>query len=531
MSNRKFARALLRLLAGAFVLGGLILPVAADRPEGTPGYRAPGVFDLEQARVERQQLVDRLSREMPRGGRDARVRIDVSDAERAEIAASQEPRLRIGIVKNLGSPLVFRGHAALDARADRGGRTAGVLEPAADGGFVWAATLESPGATALRVHFTNVDLAPGAELYLHTTRGEAFGPYTGRGILDSGEFWSHTVAGPEVTVQLRQPGSPAGSLSPSSFTIGEIGYVDLTRVHGLPSPVPQVGEQLCSFNANCVENANCNNLPAAIQTARDAYAHMEFVINPYLYYCTGGLVATTPATSTPYFLTANHCLSTGSAASTLQAFFQYEIPCNGTCPALYFYNQSPPPYPRTVGATVKATNGTSDYTLLQLSQPAPSGSAFLGWNKTPVANSNGTALYRISHPGGAPQAYSTQAVDTSKPTCGSWPRGPWIYSRDTLGATEGGSSGSPVLNASGEIVGQLSGACGFNVNDPCDSASNATVDGAFANYYCSVQPFLSPSDTTCGGGGGCRSAGQSCTANSQCCSNKCRGRGGAKTCQ
>ena len=35
--------------------------------------------------------------------------------------------------------------------------------------------------------------------------------------------------------------------------------------------------------------------------------------------------------------------------------------------------------------------------------------------------------------------------------------------------------GQPVLNAAGEVVGQLSGACGTNVNDTCDSVSNATV--------------------------------------------------------
>jgi hypothetical protein len=110
---------------------------------------------------------------------------------------------------------------------------------------------------------------------------------------------------------------------------------------------------------------------------------------------------------------------------------------------------------------------------------------------------NGTPLYRISHPQGAPQSYSTQVVDTSKGVCRSWPRGDRIYSRDTLGATEGGSSGSPVVNAAGQLVGQLSGACGTNVNDVCDEVRNATVDGAFAAYYNTVSQWLG------GGGGGC----------------------------
>jgi NS3 serine protease len=105
------------------------------------------------------------------------------------------------------------------------------------------------------------------------------------------------------------------------------------------------------------------------------------------------------------------------------------------------------------------------------------------------------------------------------------PRGTFIYSRDITGATEGGSSGSPVLNASGQIVGQLYGACGFNLNDVCDAASNATVDGAFAGYYSQVSSFLT------GGGPSCSASGASCSADSQCCSNNCKGKPGAKTCK
>jgi len=517
-------------IAGTAALA-LVAPLSAGPVVEVDGHPADGVFDLEAARVERQALIDRLGAEMPRAAVRNRIRVGVAEPELVGVGQLDEGRLRVGIVKSLGEPVLFAGRDAGTARGRRANQLAGVTEVTADGGFVWAATVEAPGATAMRLHFTGVALAPTAELYIHTPAGEAFGPYTGLGPLGSGEFWSHTVSGDTVIVQIRQPGSAVPLRASSSFTLGEIGYMDLSKVAGNVQPDPQVGEQLCSFNANCVENANCNNLPSAIQNARDAYAHMEFVSGPYLYYCSGALVTDTPATGTPYFLTANHCISKGSEANTLQAFFQYEVPCNGTCPALYFYNQSPPPYPRTVGATIRAANRTSDYTLLQLNQPAPAGSTFLGWSTTAVANSNGAALYRISHPGGAPQAYSTHAVDTSKGTCRSWPRGAWIYSSDTLGATEGGSSGSPVLNASGQVVGQLSGACGTNVNDNCDSTHNATVDGAFANYYCGVQPILNPGDTSCGGGGGqCSPKGASCSSGSDCCSGSCKGKPGSKTC-
>ncbi len=139
----------------------------------------------------------------------------------------------------------------------------------------------------------------------------------------------------------------------------------------------------------------------------------------------------------------------------------------------------------------------------------------------------------------------------------------------------GGSSGSPVVNSAGEVVGQLSGCCGYNCGDVCDTASNSTVDGALAFYYDSVAPYLDPQ----GGGGGCESdaecddgqfcngaetcnagacesgadpclagetcdegtdtcstcngaqLGETCEVDSDCCSNKCKGRSGKKTCK
>lgn len=139
--------------------------------------------------------------------------------------------------------------------------------------------------------------------------------------------------------------------------------------------------------------------------------------------------------------------------------------------------------PRTLGSKVLATGKKGDFSLLELDQQPPAGSVLLGWSSSPIAFSNEALLFRISHPGGAPQAYSAHEVDTSRPTCTSWPRGERIYSTDLFGATEGGSSGSPVLNAGGQIVSQLSGACGFNVGDTCDSVRNATVDGALAPYF------------------------------------------------
>jgi V8-like Glu-specific endopeptidase len=216
------------------------------------------------------------------------------------------------------------------------------------------------------------------------------------------------------------------------------------------------------------------------------------------YICSGGLVNNSRNDGTPLFLTANHCIGRDREAQSLEAFFDFRADsCTDIswCTASYTVLRSS--LPTTLGATLLAAGSSGDYSLMQLSQNPP-GRHYMGWSTTAVANSNGTDLFRISHPGGAPQSWSTHDVNANGFQCGTLPRGTFIYSNDSAGATEGGSSGSPVLNASGQVVGQLYGACGSNLNDTCDAVNNLTVDGALAAYFPNVSAWLDPS----GGGGG-----------------------------
>lgn len=437
-------------------------------------------------------------------------------------------------------------------------------------GFAWSGSIESPGAAALRIHFSDFFLPRNATLTLAGAGPETFS-YTELGPNATGEFWSNTLRGERVEFRVEYQGNDLGRvLKALHFAVVEVGPISSR----LPVADPQAGDELCPYNEPCVLNASCVALPNAVTTARKAVAMILFISGPYQYVCSGGLIADSdPNSAVPYFMTANHCLSSNNEAQTVEAYFDYTTPC-GTC------DDGISDEPRTLGSSVVSANRTSDYTLLRLSQAAPTGTAFLTWNNTPVSGANRTPLYRISHPAGAPQAYSAQEVDTSRPTCQSWPRGAWIYSTDTVGATEGGSSGSPVVNANGQFVGQLSGACGYNTADPCDSVQNATVDGAFAAYYNSVAPYLgAPSTCTDADGDGvcasqgdcndnnpavnpsaaevcndgidndcdglvdaadptCQSSGcdllpakSPCTTNDQCCSGSCKGKPGAKTCK
>lgn len=478
--------------------------------------------------IEMRGLQQRLAATQVAAGANRPIRLSLSAAERNKIddVTRVERKYLVGVAKPVGQTVDFSGARQADAQAKA--LNLGAVRGYGGGAFTWTAAVRVEGSTALRLHITGLDLPAGAGLYVYNRNGQAFGPYTRRGPLGTGEFHTNTVFGEELIVQLDVP---ADARTPK-LTIAEVGVMGAR--FGAPRYGPKgvnqdgefsamFGSAFCSYNATCVVNAACQS-SSAVNTAKDAVASILFQSGANFFICTGGLIADTNASTViPYFLTAHHCISSSGEASSLETFFDYQTTCSNPNCTQPFNNNGD-----TVGSTIKATGSTSDYSLLQLSSApttADGVAAYLGWLSTPVANTNNLGLFRISHPGGAPQAYSEGVVDTAKTTCGSLPRGNFIYSRDTLGATEGGSSGSPVVNGSGQIVGQLYGACGFNLNDVCDAASNATVDGAFAASYPALASFLNP------GSGSCSPKGASCTANSQCCSNNCKGKPGAQTCK
>jgi len=477
--------------AVAVVLAAAAVPALAGPPADVPGQRVVEMparvmtegFTAEQHLALQAHLSAQLLAELPAAPylRQATVALDPAEVAAIDGAEPSSTPLKIGLVKPL---LPIAEVSGLDdettgRRPHRGASEAAMPSPT--GGRVWALAVRAPGAGAIRLHVEDFSLPAGAELYVYTRDGEAYGPYTGSGPDDSGDFWVTTVFGPEAILQLRlAPAVTPDALAEVSFRVTEVGVI---TEHFAAGGKPGGGGSFCG-NPSCIVDASCYS---GADSIRKAYAKMEWVAGAYIYTCTGGLLNDSNPTQDNFFLTANHCLSKSSTAKNVTFYWWFATStCNGACPSNGGW-----PY-KTTGSSVAVSGRRGDFTLLQLNSNPPADAVFLGWTNVAVADTNGVALHRVSNPNFGPQVYNEQTVSTSAPVCRSWPRGERIYSRDTLGATDGGSSGSPVVNASNQVVGQLSGSCGTNVNDPCDATNNATVDGALAYYWSLAKPFLQP---------------------------------------
>jgi len=489
-------RSVVRWLAGSVLMVPAMLLGAAYAAGPDAGKGRPAELPMRvqtegmtygEYRLHQADVMSRVGGAVPAAAAHAPVRIELTRDEIDSIEKGSQisgTPLRVGLVKAVNPRLDVDGlTSGSETGHSRGPRAQAVATR--DGGWGWEVAIQAPGAGALRLHLENLSLPAGAELYFYSRAGEAFGPYRGAGPDGDGDLWTDTLFGDEGLLQLRvAPGTASADLDQVTFRVTEVALV-MPRFAGTITPAP---DGVCG-DPDCLVDVSCAGSTPA-DPAKDAVAKMEWTSGPYIYTCTGTLLNDANPTQDNFFLTAAHCIGNNKSAKNLQFYWRFRTAsCGGSCPS-----NSGWPY-KTSGATLSATGKKGDYSLLHLNTNPPSGSVLLGWSTAAVANSSGAHLYRVSNPDFGPQVYSQHDVDTAFNPCGGWPRGSWIYSRDITGAIDGGSSGSAILNASAQVVGQLSGTCGGAPSDPCASGpgeANTTVDGALASYFASIKPFINP---------------------------------------
>jgi hypothetical protein len=505
---------LLRAIAGALFAFALPLP-ALSQP--TPPAAEAHAEPERQADVPgaRGRPVDAKARaNHARAIRLARPTVE-------EIASRMAPPARgvpLQVAFGRDSPAT-RSEAQLHGQLD--------WEPLPDGGRVAAVEFTSPGAAGLRIGL-RVNAIPENAVVRFMGAGDTPSfEVTGEEILETiarnleaGEhgaeartWWSPLVEWETVRVEFELP--PGEGDDRLQVSVPEISHF----VAASRDDFVEKASSSCELDVTCYSGTWGNE--------SDAVARMLFQVGSSGYLCSGTLIADQDTTtSIPYFLTANHCINTQSAASTLQTFWKWRSSsCNGAAG----------PYSTvTGGATLLYNTPNTDTSFVRLNNPPPAGALYAGWS-VGTSNPAGTQVTGIHHPRGDLQKISFGSIYsyfTCSPTGGdtfscsnaSTGSATFIGVTWSQGLTEPGSSGSGLFRNSGHyILGQLYGgssACGSSVGPDFYGRFDVAYNAGLAQYLAPAPVNRTLTVTRSGTGGGTVtsspagiSCGGTCSAN------------------
>lgn len=311
-----------------------------------------------------------------------------------------------------------------------------------DGGRIWRLGIKSPGAYSLNLVFQYVSIPEGCTFFVYNqSRTIHLGSFSQRFISPEYTFSTDLIDGDAVIVELYEPADKVGQSS-----------LEVSHVTHRYRDIRQFVERSFGQSGSCMNNVRC----PAYTAYDDQIRSVVCLVSPTTgEFCTGALINNTCNDGTPYVLTANHCGNSGFSTW----IFRFNWESSGCT------NPGSSPSSQSIsGGTQRAANAGSDMSLVQINSAIPSNYNvyFAGWDRQNNTTNN---AYGIHHPSGDIKkiSFTTGATSTatySGATC--WRTGTW-----TDGVTEPGSSGSPLFNSSGQIIGQLYGGpsnCGYEGN-------------------------------------------------------------------
>lgn len=347
---------------------------------------------------------------------------------------------------------------------DYGLQNGGSWTDLSNGDRIWRISFASPDALHLSVNFNTFYLPEGSTVYLYNNeRTDLLGAITSNANNEKNELGTWFVRGERIWIEYYEPSMVKGL---GKLNIGSV-------IHGY-----RLGNtaQKGYFNKSMLKinsSGDCNHdVDCAIGTDFEAHRDelkksVAFLNMGDGFVCSGTLVNNTAQDKKPYFLSAEHCLErdTGNPAANPSIFsmrFNWISP-NPVCAAINGSTDTVDEF-TMMGAAIKAQYADSDMLLLELNNPIPDDwdVTFAGWDRTDF---NPTFGVGIHHPEGDIMKISRDDDGPTKATSdgkqlwliGGLNDGIGNGNGWELGVTEGGSSGSPLFNQNGHIIGQLYG--------------------------------------------------------------------------
>jgi lysyl endopeptidase len=357
-----------------------------------------------------------------------------------------------------------------------------------NGDRIWRIAVESKGALSLNFVFDEFYVPKGGSVYLYSDdRSDLLGAYTHVQNQESGILGTWLVQGEKVWIEYFEPAKMQGT--------GKLHIAKAT--HGYRSAETFNQEKGLNDSGNCNLDVDCSVGSDYDQLKELNKRSVGILLSGSSGFCTGALINNTNNDGTPFFLTANHCFSNPAS----WAFRFGWISPNPVCAATN--NSTNGPTNLTLsGATLRARSTNADFCLVEINNDIPSdwNRVFSGWDRS---DNFPSFTVGVHHPSGdimkvcrdddAPTKEINNGAQTWEILGGSGQG--W-----ELGVTEPGSSGSPLYDPQGRIIGQLFGgaaACsGTNDNNALDFYGRFAVSwDAGSSATTRLEDWLDPAGT------------------------------------
>ena len=329
-----------------------------------------------------------------------------------------------------------------------------------NGDRIWRILINSPEALSLNFIFDNLYIPKGASLYLYNDqKTDLLGAYTEKQNQDGGILGTWLVQGDSVWIEYYEPQNVVGqgTLHIAKATHGYRNADTFNQAKGL------------NDSGNCNLDVDCSIGDDWEELKEHNKRSVGILLSGGSGFCTGALINNTQNDGTPYFLTADHCYSNPAAWSFRFGWISPNTVCATT------ENSSNGPTNMTIsGATLRARDAGSDFALVEINSEIPEDwdRVFAGWDK-----SDNFPEYQVGihHPSGDVMKVcrdNDPATKEFNAGAQTWEIVGGLQGGWEIGVTEPGSSGSPLFDQEGRIIGQLYGggaACsGTNDNDQFD---------------------------------------------------------------
>lgn len=354
-----------------------------------------------------------------------------------------------------------------------------------NGQRVWRLHIYSPSAKSLNIIFSNFEVPKGGVVFVYTPdQSVVRGGFNHLNNKIDRSLPVMPVPGDELVIEYQEPLRPDFA---ATLEIGSVNHDYLGVFGGLK--VGEFGDaEPCEVDVNC--------MPYSEITRRGI---VKMIVDGSEV-CTGVLLNNTSRDGRNYVLSAAHSFGNNRNKANRTLFiFNYQCPFCSTPDIEGTREQS------VAGSAMKAysPNGPGqniDFALMELSIAPPDAyrPVYLGWD---VRETVPSSTYCIHHPSGDVKKIS---VDDDRPVISTiaiggveyYEKGHLLVEEWDVGATEPGSSGSPLFNSQDQVVGGLSAGLA-DCNDP-------TIDyffrlskawDAYPNITEQLKTWLDPANT------------------------------------